>query len=208
MKEKIKNNLKIVVDEAIKFKLELIAIVCILGAVIAITAVIDNTNKHMSELKQEMDVMYAELTAICTEYDILKEEYDLLGDELEAQLAINHTWSIDNTDIKQLIYSAATVYDVDPIMCIAIARLESGNFTSELFLSNYNLGGIKKANGDYVKYKNIYDGINSFVHLIATYKARGMDTPEKMQSTYCPPNKKWDEQIRAIMSEENEETYY
>lgn len=97
-----------------------------------------------------------------------------------------------------LIYTATKDTVVDPFLAIAISRLETGHYTSDAFLNGYNFGGITTSNG--VKsFDSLDDGLTSYIRLLEWYYDNGMNTPVKMQETYCPPNDNWDDVVSEIM---------
>ena len=85
-------------------------------------------------------------------------------------------------------------------MAIAIARLETGNYTSQLFTKSNNFGGMSNGNR-YYTYKTKEDGAEAFVKMIKAYADYGMDTPSKMQKTYCPGNENWANMVSKIREE-------
>lgn len=96
-----------------------------------------------------------------------------------------------------MIYQAAEDTVIDPYLAIAISRLETGHYTSNAFVNGYNFGGMTVASG--VKsFESLSDGLEQYISLLEWYYDNGMDTAEKMQSTYCPPNEKWDETVNSV----------
>ncbi len=97
----------------------------------------------------------------------------------------------------QMIYYAAKDTLRDPYLAIAISRLETGHYTSEAFLRGHNFGGITVTSG--VKsFDTVQEGLYRFINLLEWYQSKGMDTAEKMQPVYCPPNKHWDEVVNSL----------
>lgn len=92
------------------------------------------------------------------------------------------------------------VYDVDSNLAIAIARLETGHYTSEIFLECNNFGGMLGSKG-FMKFRNSMEGCEAFVGMLKYgYIDQGLDTPEKMQPKYCPVNPQWSTLVRRLMN--------
>lgn len=92
------------------------------------------------------------------------------------------------------------VYDVDSNLAIAIARLETGHYTSEVFTECNNFGGMLGSKG-FMKFRNSMEGCEAFVGMLKYgYIDQGLDTPEKMQPKYCPVNPQWSTLVRRLMN--------
>lgn len=92
------------------------------------------------------------------------------------------------------------VYDVDSNLAIAISRLETGHYTSEIFLECNNFGGMLGSKG-FMKFRNSMEGCEAFVGMLKYgYIDQGLDTPEKMQPKYCPVNPQWSTLVRRLMN--------
>ena len=91
------------------------------------------------------------------------------------------------------------VYDVDSSLATAIARLETGHYTSEVFLECNNFGGMTGSKG-FMEFRNSMEGCEAFVEMLKYgYIEQGLDTPEKMQKKYCPVNPQWSTLVRRLM---------
>lgn len=101
--------------------------------------------------------------------------------------------------IVALIQEAAEIEGINPKMAVAIARLETGNFTSDLFVNGHNFGGLLGKNG-YYTYNSEPDGLVAYMKCLKWYKDSGMDTVDKMANTYCP-NGNWADRVKKIMKE-------
>lgn len=103
-------------------------------------------------------------------------------------------------EIDILLESLCKEYGVDDVLAIAIARLETGHYTSTLFTESNNFGGM----GDgtkYYSYSNKNEGAEQFVQMLAKYAKSGKTTPEAMAATYCPDNPNWANLVSQIMEE-------
>lgn len=69
---------------------------------------------------------------------------------------------------------------------VAIAKWETGNYTSNAFKTKNNVGGMM-CSGELIKYNSLDEGINAFVkNLKNNYFDIGLDTIDKIQPKYCP----------------------
>lgn len=138
-----------------------------------------------------------ELTALKNERDVLIKQNEQLT--LQVAELSNQTFSRE-----EMFDVAAEVYRVDPVMLYAIARHETGNFTSRLFVENNNPGGIKdfdSASG-WASYGSEFEGIMEMARLIRRgYYNYGLDTPEEIGAKYCPDGTGWAGAIRRLMKE-------
>lgn len=103
-------------------------------------------------------------------------------------------------EIDILLEGLCEEYGVDDVLAIAIARLETGHYTSGLFTQNNNFGGM----GDgtrYYSYSNRNDGAEAFIQMLKKYAENGKNTPQTMAGTYCPNNPNWAKLIETMMGE-------
>lgn len=148
---------------------------------------LDSATKTINKKEQEVKMLYKELD------DLVQ-----INNELQEELKIN------NGTPRELLKIACEEYDVDYILAVSIARVETGNFTSELFLKYNNLGGLSN-DYDWYKYNTLIEGINAYVSMLKLeYIDKGLDTPEKMQPKYCPgkDGQHWISLVCQIMEEE------
>lgn len=103
-------------------------------------------------------------------------------------------------EIDRLIEEKCMELGIDETLAIAIARLETGNYTSRLFTESNNFGGMSNG-GRYYTYETKEDGAEAFVKMIKAYADYGMDTPSKMQKTYCLDNENWADMVNEIREE-------
>ena len=106
-------------------------------------------------------------------------------------------------DIRQMFEIAAKAYDMDFKMVYAIARLETGNFTSSLFIENNNPGGIKNKDlNGWAYFDTQFEGILEMTRLLRYgYIDKGLTTLEAIGSVYCPGSDSWVIQVREIINE-------
>lgn len=100
--------------------------------------------------------------------------------------------------VEQMIEAECTEHGVDYRLALAIAKLETGHFTSAAYLSGNNVGGMSVKEVP-ISFSTLEEGVAAFVENLATYYAAGLTTPETIGQVYCPANDRWDETVRALM---------
>lgn len=110
-------------------------------------------------------------------------------------------------DIKDDFIWAANLYEVDWVLIYSIARLETGNFTSRVYLEEHNVGGMMR-DGEYLSYGSDLEGILELTRLIKYYYIDiGLTDPWAIGQKYCPANPDWGDIVDEIMKEvQNEQT--
>lgn len=170
--------------------------------ILLINAVLVCVMLNLNKAIKEKDEIIAS-TAILTNQ--LVEEKELIERELESLTTeYNKLKKTNSNDPRELIKIACEEYDVDYILAISIARVETGNFTSSIYKNYYNIGGLNNGENWY-KYNNLTEGVNAYVSTLKTeYIDKGLDTPERMQPKYCPGNdgQHWITLVNKIMEEE------
>ena len=104
--------------------------------------------------------------------------------------------------VQEMIVFACREYDIESDIPLAIARLETGNFTSTAFVECNNVGGMSIDEVP-ITYANLEDGVDAFIENLAeNYFGKGIDDVEKISEKYCPINAEaWKEAVRALMRE-------
>lgn len=101
--------------------------------------------------------------------------------------------------IESRIVEACNRYGIDSSIVLAIARLETGNFTSYAYLVGNNPGGMS-VNEVPITYSSIEQGVEAMVSNLANnYFAVGLTTPELIGQKYCPVNPNWANLVRSLM---------
>lgn len=110
--------------------------------------------------------------------------------------------SVYMPSVQEMIVMACEEHGVDHEIAMAIAKLETGCFTSDAFLKGNNVGGLSD-NEVPRTYSTIEEGVNAFVeNLTVNYFGKGLNTPEQIGKKYCPGNAKaWAENVRLLMEE-------
>ena len=161
----------------------------------------------MGEKTSEMNKMIKDLNDTGHLLTIQIKENQLLYLELNDMIEQNNKLNnLDKSDPKTLIKMACEIYDLDYTLAISIARLETANFTSDIYVQNNNVGGMRTPDGQWNSYKTLIEGVNEYVICLKdNYINQGLTTPELIQPKYCPTNdggSNWLEQVKIIMKEE------
>lgn len=101
---------------------------------------------------------------------------------------------------QEMIVDACAEYGISHEIPMAIAKLETGHFTSKAFKEGNNVGGMSIDEVP-ISYGSIEEGVDAFVkNLAENYFGEGLNTPEKMGKKYCPINEaEWVQQVRGLM---------
>lgn len=102
--------------------------------------------------------------------------------------------------VEEMIVAEAEAGGVDPELALAIAKLETGRFTSEAYLNGNNVGGLSD-NEIPRSYQTLEEGVAAFIDCLETYYEAGLTTPEEIAESYCPVNADWAEVVTMIMKE-------
>ena len=101
--------------------------------------------------------------------------------------------------VEEMIQVACEYYGIDHAIPLAIAKLETGHFTSAAYLQGNNVGGMS-VNEVPMTFDSLTEGVDAFVkNLTDNYFALGMDTPEEIGSKYCPVNPEWANVVSQLM---------
>ena len=101
--------------------------------------------------------------------------------------------------IEDKILLACDQYGVSFDIALAIARLETGNFTSHAYKYKNNPGGLS-INEKPMSFSTIEEGVDAFVgNLSKNYIQKGLTTVEAIGKKYCPKNPKWAKLVRSLM---------
>lgn len=122
-----------------------------------------------------------------------------LGEQVRAA-ALNAKEVTDApVTVEDMITTEADNAGVDGRLALAIAKLETGHFTSDAYLYGNNVGGLSR-NEIPMTFVSLEDGISAFIACLETYFDKGLNTPELMSSVYCPPDPTgWAAKVLALM---------
>ena len=103
-------------------------------------------------------------------------------------------------DEEDLIRYYAEGTSVDADMAVAIARWETGHFTSDVFTEYNNYAGMNST-GEYYVYETKAKGAEAFVNMLDKYYfGIGLTTLEEIQPKFCPPGgTAWVEGVRSLL---------
>lgn len=128
----------------------------------------------------------------------LVENTDILDvTEQEKELKIS-----DGGTIEEKLAIACDIYGVPYDIILAIARLETGWFSSDAYIYGNNPGGMS-VNEVPIAYSSLDEGVEAMVsNLAENYFGIGLTTPEEIGSKYCPINPDWPVVVRELMAME------
>lgn len=123
-----------------------------------------------------------------------------LGEQVRAA-ALNAKEVTDApVTVEEMILAEAAEAGIDGRLALAIAKLETGHFTSDAYLAGNNVGGLSD-NEVPRTYPTIEDGVKAYIECLKTYYAAGLTTPEEIGKQWCPASKKWVDVVKDIMQE-------
>lgn len=104
--------------------------------------------------------------------------------------------------IEEMIVTECEIKGIPTDIPLAIARLETGNFTSNAYLLGNNVGGLS-VNEIPLDYNTKGDGVKAFVgNLADNYFNAGLTTIEDISKKYCPVNHvEWAKVVTEIVGE-------
>lgn len=146
---------------------------------------LEDGNKRMDDISQSDET--SEIIAGGSNQQIL-------GDTVNQTEAVYGAGTIESK-----IVEACNRYGIDSSVVLGIARLETGNFTSYVYLVGNNPGGMS-VNEVPIIYGSIEEGVEAMVSNLAhNYFAIGLTTPELIGQKYCPVNPNWAYLVRSLM---------
>lgn len=94
----------------------------------------------------------------------------------------------EEVDVTVMIRRECEKQGIDSDIPLAIARLETGHYTSKAFLEGNNVGGIS-VNEVPLEYETLEEGVQEFVRILNEYYYKqGLTTVEAIGKKYCPAN--------------------
>ena len=148
-------------------------------------------NVTEEEKHEEMVIEYKEKLA---------EEARRKKEREEREQALLKSMGLKSTNwIEFKIYKACEKYHVPFSIVLAIARLETGWFTSDAYLYRNNPGGLSR-NEVPLSFSSKDVGVDRFVkNLKDNYFDEGLDTPYEIGQKYCPVNPDWANMVSRLM---------
>lgn len=150
--------------------------------------VLDNTKNNVDSIISE------ELRKSAVVYDNMT--LDELSEKLERSM---------NSSLKgkgRLFATYSIELGLDPYLALAITLHETGcsYSCSGLVQSHNNLGGLKGANGKYLSFATLDEGIKGYLDILyKRYYSKGLTTPELMNSSYAQSTT-WATKVNWYMS--------
>ena len=134
------------------------------------------------------DITIKEVQAKVLEVTALPKQENKSVEEQKEEIC-----NLDSTSCKIAeIGKEIGLNDNQILISIAISKWETGNYTSNAFLTKNNVGGMMCSSG-LISYDSLDAGINAFLtNLKNNYFDIGLDTLEKIQPKYCPVGAKND----------------
>lgn len=157
------------------------------------------SDKNKEIVKKDKEIVKKDKAIIERDEEIASKDEKITSLESELHKYKN---SFLEFDIEQKFKIAAEIYQIDFDILYAISRLETGNFTSELFMTKNNPGGIKTLDGtDYQSFDSDFEGIVEMARLLKRYYFdEGLTTIEAIGAKYCPnPEEKWAEKVKELI---------
>jgi len=172
----------------------------------SIYAVDEDKNKKV-EVNAEIEIPYAYMNVmenIEESREILLEkrieEMKKEAEERKKQDILNTLGVSSENAIEYKIYIACDKYNVPFKTVLAIARLETGWFTSDAYKYRNNPGGLSR-NEVPLYFDTIDEGVDRFVsNLKKNYFDQGLTTPNEIGEKYCPVNPKWATMVSRLMN--------
>lgn len=121
-----------------------------------------------------------------------KVKENVSNEKLNAnvQVEVVETKTCTYDSISCEIKEVAEKYGIDYKLAIAIAKWETGNYTSNAFVNKNNVGGLMRWDGTksvLQSFNSVGAGIEAFVsNLKLNYYDLGLDTVEEIQKKYAP----------------------
>lgn len=140
--------------------------------------------KNISNLSTKLDTK-----EVVIEASVLKDNANDVEIE-EASDIKENVCDLDEMSCK--IKNVSMLYGIDYKMAIAIAKHETGNYTSNAYLNKNNVGGMMfwdniTKSSKLITYDNLDIGVDAFVsNLKRNYYDLGLDTIEEIQKKYAP----------------------
>lgn len=177
----------------------------ILGALLVfMTCVSISVTKSFNDIQKLYRMLAETNVGLVAEVENLHEKYDLLVREKEAKEEVveEPNAGVEETSADtDILAIAGAEYGIDPKLLEAIERLESGHYTSNLYLTKNNTwGAYNSAIGDFYAFESREQSTMTLAkNLRLYYFDQGLDTLEEIGSKYCPGDPSWAAKVRSIM---------
>lgn len=165
---------------------------------------VNDLQAQQTELKKENKKLKSTVTLRNSEIGELKKSNASLESDVftlfeENQSLKQGLGSMDNAAIEDIFRAACNLYGVDYKLALAIAKLETGNFTSDVYINKHNVGGLTNG-GEYKTFSSVTEGVFEMVrNLKVNYINKGLTTPSEINPKYCPTDSNWASKVTQIM---------
>ena len=102
--------------------------------------------------------------------------------------------------VEEMILTEAEAAGIDGRLALAIARLETGHFTSDAYQAGNNVGGMSVDEVP-MSFSTLEEGVTAYIECLKTYYAAGLTTPEEIGKHWCPVNPEWAATVETLMRE-------
>jgi len=135
-------------------------------------------------------------------YIDFRSDIKALQTQLDTKTETINNLSIEkDREVQQLLKIQCRYWNVDYKLAYAIAKLETGNFSSDLFLEYNNIGGMRC--GTWLRYSTLNEGVTAYVSMLYNnWISKGLNTPQLINPNYCEGSE-WQKQVEEIMEEVN-----
>ena len=134
----------------------------------------------------------------------------LIGSHNEDSVKIDKVYALEKEPVKteikalsveEMIIIECDEYEVDEELALAIAKLETGHFTSDAYTAGNNVGGMS-IDEEPMTFKSLERGVEAFVkNLYYNYYEQGLDTVDEIAKKYCPLQEEyWAETVKELMN--------
>lgn len=102
--------------------------------------------------------------------------------------------------VEDMICMECDKYGIDAELAVAIAKMETGHFTSDAYTAGNNVGGMSIDEVP-MTFKSLERGVEAFVkNLYYNYYQQGLDTVDEISEKYCPINQEqWADTVKELM---------
>ena len=184
----------------LKLKTKLLNLIMVPVMVLAMVITVDNTKVNAS-YNVSNDISLIEKNKAVNEGIRNNSNREKTYKELAAEAVAVELEEAkeESMCIEERIKEACDKYGVPFNIVLAIARLETGWFTSPAFVNGNNPGGLC-SNGSPISFASVDEGVDRFVSNLANnYFAVGLNTPELIGPKYCPGSQSWIDQVEEMM---------
>lgn len=102
--------------------------------------------------------------------------------------------------VEEMILTEAEAAGIDGRLALAIAKLETGHFTSDAYQAGNNVGGMSVDEVP-MSFSTLEEGVAAYIECLKTYYAAGLTTPEEIGKHWCPVNPEWAATVETLMRE-------